>query len=84
MVETLPVFTTHSTAGVPISYSLSCTVVGVTEEAAGWGLTGCRGTERRFRHPSSGPKRKQSNTADTVAELHLRVDLRMAGKKTKI
>lgn len=60
MLEALPVFTAHSSAGVPISYSLSCTVVCVTEEAAGWGLTGCRGTERRLRHPNSGPKRKQS------------------------
>lgn len=60
MAEALPVLATHSTAGVPISYSLSCAVVCVTEEDAGWGLTGCRGTERRLRHPSSRPKRKQS------------------------
>lgn len=44
VVKTLPVFSAHSTAGVPISYCLSCAVVCVTEEAAGWGLTGCRGT----------------------------------------
>lgn len=60
MVETLPVFTTHSTAGVPISCSLSCTVICVTEQAAGWGLTGSCGTERRLRHASSGPKRNGS------------------------
>lgn len=74
MVETLPVFSTHSTAGVPISCSLACTVVCVTEEAAGWSLTGCCGTERRLRHPSSSPTRKEStlnkqqatNTAGTV------------------
>lgn len=60
MVETLPVSSAHFTAGVPISYTLSCNVVCVTDEAAGWGLTGCRGTERRLRHCSSGAKRKQS------------------------
>lgn len=60
MVETLPVFTTHSTARVPISYSLSCTVICVTEQAAGWGLTGSCGTERRLRHASSDPKRNES------------------------
>lgn len=51
LVATLPGFTSHSIAGVPISCSLASTAVFLSEEAAGWGLTGCCGTERRLWHP---------------------------------
>lgn len=58
MLETLPVVTTQS-ARVPISDSLPPTIVCVTEEAAGWVLTGCCGTVRRLWHLSWDPKRNQ-------------------------
>lgn len=51
LVETLPGFASHSIAGVPISCSLASTAVFMSEEAAGWGLTSCCGTERRLWHP---------------------------------
>lgn len=51
MLKSLPVVATQS-ASVPISDSFPSTTVCVTEEAAGWVLTGCCGTERGLWHLS--------------------------------
>lgn len=51
LVVTLPGFAGHAITGVPMSCSLARTAVFMSEEAAGWGLPGCGGTERRLWHP---------------------------------
>lgn len=58
LVATLPGFASHAITGVPMSRPLAGTAVFMSEEAAGWGLTGCCGTERRLRHPRNRLKIK--------------------------